>query len=284
MKADRSLGSRTQIGRYFADIKDFPLLTREEEIQLGKHIEEGLDESMERLVVSNLRFVVKIAREYRHSGVPIEDLMSEGNLGLIKAAQRYDHTKGFRFITYAMWWIRKSIIDAIISQRVVRIPHYQFKKHSALKAGLEAEHAQHDPAGAGPGGCCQSCDQGPEGPQFSIFSLNGTGEDPDGHEMIESLVDALAEDPEDALIRNACLARLEKGLSGLNSRERRVLALRFGMGDRGEATLKEVGTALGVCKERVRQIEVEAIQKLRALMLESTPAPGRAGSSRRLKD
>jgi RNA polymerase primary sigma factor len=283
MKADRSPGSRSQIARYFADIKDFPLLTREEEIQLGKHIAEGLDESVERLVVSNLRFVVKVAREYRHLGVPIEDLMSEGNLGLIKAAQRYDHTKGFRFVTYAMWWIRKSIIDAILSQRVVRIPHYQFKKYSTLKAHLEAEHARHDPADAGPGRSCRSCDQGPEEPLHAIFSLNGTGQDPDGHEMIDRLVDDLAEDPEDAIIRNTCLARLEEGLSRLDSRERRVLALRFGMGDRRETTLKEIGTALGVCKERVRQIETEAIQKLRALMLDSTPAPGKAGSSRRLK-
>lgn len=266
MRTERSQGPRSQVGRYFAEIRDYPLLSRDDEIRLGRDIAKGFDESVERLVVSNLRFVVKIAMEYKHMGLPLEDLMNEGNIGLIKAAHRYDHTKGFKFITYASWWIRKSIIDALLSQRLVRIPHYQLKKYNASKAKLDAEHVRHAESEETPADC-SSCEQEPKNPIRPVLSLNGSGEGGDGHEMIDRLVDGLAEDPEDASIRSLCLARLDGGLAVLEPRERMVLALRFGLEDRREATLKEVGTSMGLSKERVRQIQVEAIQKLRTWML-----------------
>ncbi len=265
MRTARSKEARTQIGRYFAEIRDYPILTRDEEIRLGERIADGLEDSVEHLVVSNLRFVVKIAMEYKHLGLPMEDLLNEGNIGLIKAAHRYDHTKGFKFITYATWWIRKSIIDALLSQRLVRIPHYQLKKYNSMKADLQAEHARHDPQG--PDRICPSCEQEPDNPLRPVLSLNGTGEDGDGREMIDRLADELAEDPENASIRKMCLARLEECLSRLDPRERRVLALRFGLRNRGEATLQEIGTAMGLSKERIRQIQANAIEKLRVEML-----------------
>ncbi|MCZ6600738.1 MAG: sigma-70 family RNA polymerase sigma factor, partial [Acidobacteria bacterium] len=122
------------LSRYFSEIRNYPILTREEEMGLGKRIEKGHRQPRNKLVESNLSFVVKVASEYRHLGIPFEDLLNEGNIGLIEAAHRYDHRKGTKFITYAIWWIRKSILKALSEQsNLVRVPNYQMKKVRAVR-------------------------------------------------------------------------------------------------------------------------------------------------------
>ncbi|HNX19463.1 MAG TPA: sigma-70 family RNA polymerase sigma factor, partial [Acidobacteriota bacterium] len=145
---DRNNSDRSVLSRYFSEIRAYPLLTKEQEQQLAHRVRKGDKDAFEHLVASNLSFVVKVASEYRNLGLPLEDLLNEGNLGLIEAARRYDPEKGTKFITYAIWWIRKAILKALAEQvNLVRVPTYQMKK---VKQVREAEHTLRKELGRAP--------------------------------------------------------------------------------------------------------------------------------------
>src|SRR5262245_34833740 len=224
MKRPDQPRSSSALSRYLSDIRTYPLLSKEEELEIGQSISGGRREGMDELVVSNLGFVVKIASEYQGMGLPFEDLLNEGNIGLIHAASRYDHRKEIKFITYASWWVRKSILKALSDQSsMIRVPSYQRKKHARQRAENEAVRAQHGHLPSDPP--CHAC--GPEptpATRYRAISLD----DPtraDGHaRLIELLVDSQSTDPEREIIRREDLSYLGQSMTCLNEKERSVIS------------------------------------------------------------
>lgn len=272
----QNFGGRSSLSLYLSDIRSFPLLSKEEEIELGRRISGGIRQSADELVLSNLAFVVHIASEYKNMGLPFEDLVNEGNVGLIRAASRYDHRKGIKFISYASWWVRKWILKALAEQAsVVRVPCYQKKKQARQKALVEAQRSQHRHSSADPP--CDDCPPDPDGfPRYRPVSLDDPAR-PHGHpRLIELLVDTRSKDPEREIISEEDLARLELSFASLTDRERAILTARFGLSGSRVFTLREIGTLMGLSRERVRQIELAACDKLRAQLARDRFAPGRA--------
>ena len=282
MRRAHQTRSGSALSRYLSDIRNYPVLTKDEEIQIGRRISEGMSEGEHDLVLSNLGFVVKIASEYQNMGLPFEDLLNEGNIGLLHAASRYDHTKSIKFITYASWWVRKSILKALAEQAaMIRVPSYQRKKVARQRASTEALRAKHRHSPADPH--CDACDKEvPAAPRFRSVSLDEATR-PDGHaRLIEILVDYHSEDPELAIIQKESLARLKVSLGCLNEKEHAVISRRFGLTGGRNLTLKEIGHSLGLSRERVRQIEMSARHKLKSQLHRARPSDGsaQAGSRR----
>lgn len=273
----------TLLGRYLHEIRGCPLLTREEERRLALAIGEGDTAALQRLVASNLSFVVKLAGEYRNLGLPFEDLLAEGNLGLIEAARRFDPSRGTKFITYATWWIRKAILQALPRQTYqVRLPAYQIEKVRRLR---EARRALHLQLGRAPyrQELSEKLDQPLESVDRLLQHLTRAVslEEKIGRErdvpLADLLVDRRQATPEDSTIKRDLAGRLHAALRCLSESERRVLRLRFGLdGVTRLSTLREIGHRLGMSRERVRQIEERAKLRLRSILdetvLEGAPA------------
>ncbi|TDI34105.1 MAG: RNA polymerase sigma factor RpoD/SigA [Acidobacteria bacterium] len=265
----RSSDRNPTLSRYFSEIRNYPILTREEEVGLGKRIEKGHRQPRNKLVESNLSFVVKVASEYRHLGIPFEDLLNEGNIGLIEAAHRYDHRKGTKFITYAIWWIRKSILKALSEQsNLVRVPNYQMKKVRAVR---NTEKALRGSLGRTPGrdeisrqleSTVAKIDQIL---QFNLKEISidaRVGRERDTP-LSDYLVDESVSSPEDSLITKENKSLIRHALSVLNGQEKHVIVQRYGFRTGKIRTLKEIGADMGISRERVRQIEVQAKERLR---------------------
>ncbi|GAB4367776.1 MAG: RNA polymerase sigma factor RpoD/SigA [Acidobacteriota bacterium] len=284
---ESSYAERTVLGRYFTEIREYSLLTREEERQLAERVRRGDPEAFESLVAANLSFVVKVASEYRNLGLPLEDLLNEGNLGLIEAARRYDPSKGTKFITYAIWWIRKSILKALAEQvNVVRVPTYQMKKIRELR---EAEKVLREELGRAP-------DRGELSEKLEVpikkvdqvmqvRSREMSIDDTIGREqktpVSDFLVDEGRESPESELLKREGTELVTVALEMLNEQERHVVKHRFGLDGCPVLTLKEIGEQMGVSRERVRQIETQAKERLRRLF--ARPRGLRAAARRRLE-
>ncbi len=277
---ESSNADKTVLSRYFTEIRAYPLLTKEQEQQLARRVQQGDKEAFEHLVASNLSFVVKVASEYRNLGLPLEDLLNEGNLGLIEAARRYDPAKGTKFITYAIWWIRKSILKALAEQvNLVRVPTYQMKK---VKQVRETEHALRKELGRSPERheisdrlevSLKKVDQ-----TLQVHSKELSLDDTVGKEkktpVSDYLVDQDCESPEDKLLRREGTSLVTDALDHLSDQEQVVIRHRFGLDGCAILTLKEIGEKMGVSRERVRQIETQA--KLRLRRLFNKPRNGHA--------
>jgi RNA polymerase primary sigma factor len=250
------------LSKYFKDVRKSTLLTPNEEVQLAKEIQEGSSAAIEKLVNANLKFVISIAKEYQSKGMPLGDLISEGNFGLVKAASRFDHTKGFRFISYAVWWIKQSIIQGLNENaRTVRLPPNVIKKLSNLKKEIERfefENEREPIYG-------EILDKNNEAVELILYptctSLNDVINE-DGDEMI----DILATEPEDdkLVIDEKVKEELAKALEILDERERNIIENYFGINtDCEPMTLDAIGERYNLTKERIRQIKEKAIRKLR---------------------
>jgi len=257
------------LDQYLQEIALYPLIDRDEEARLARGIRAGDEECLDKLVRSNLRFVVSVAKRYQNQGVPLSDLINEGNVGLIRAAHRFDESRGIKFISYAVWWIRQAILQALAEQsRIVRVPlnragalHRIGRRSSALLQELGREPTVQELA--------HDMDVTEEEVSSTLaisqsyLSLDapvGQGED---NRLLDYLPDQFTPDPEDGAYEQALRETVDGALATLKEREAKVLRLYFGLDDQEPMTLEEIGTLLGITRERVRQIKEKALQRLR---------------------
>ncbi|MGM0428803.1 MAG: RNA polymerase sigma factor RpoS [Pseudomonadota bacterium] len=254
---------------YLGEIGFSPLLTAEEEVFYSRRALKGDKAARRRMIESNLRLVVKIARRYSNRGLPLLDLVEEGNLGLIRAVEKFDPERGFRFSTYATWWIRQTIERAIMNQtRTIRLPIHVVKELNVyLRAARELAHKlDHEPTAED---IAESLDK-PVGDITKMLRLNeriSSVDTPIGGDNDKALLDILTDDsdtgPEGILQDENLKINITEWLQSLNPKQREVLARRFGLMGYEPSTLEDVGHEIGLTRERVRQIQVEALRKLR---------------------
>ncbi len=257
---------------YLGEIGFSPLLTAEEEVFYARKIQKGDEDARKKMIESNLRLVVKIARRYLNRGLALLDLIEEGNLGLIKAVEKFDPERGFRFSTYATWWIRQTIERAIMNQtRTIRLPIHVVKEINIyLRAARHlAQTLDHEPT---PEEIAHLLDK----PIEEVKRMLGLNERvtsvdvPLGRDADKSLIDAIPDennlDPATLLQDDDVRINIDLWLSQLNDKQREVVERRFGLHGHDVATLEEVGNTIGVTRERVRQIQIEALKRLREIL------------------
>jgi RNA polymerase primary sigma factor len=254
---------------YFQEVKAYSLLTRAEECELARGIHNNDNESLHKLVKANLRFVVSIAKEYAHYGVPLEDLINEGNLGLLKAAQRFDETRGFKFISYAVWWIRQSILAALANHsKIVRMPLNrarvlnQIKKASGELQQQLRRKPEPEEIAAKLGLSLDEVKDTLPLMQDNFFLDDFVGNDEDST-YLDFLEDTSGEGPDNKVMDDDLNSSIDRMLGDLKEREAKVLRLYYGLGSDKEMTLEEIGQIMGLTRERIRQIKEEAFDKIR---------------------
>jgi RNA polymerase nonessential primary-like sigma factor len=269
-RAQKPSSDATQI--YLNEIGFSPLLTPEEEVYYGRMARKGEPLGRSRMIESNLRLVVKIARRYLNRGLTLLDLIEEGNLGLIRAVEKFDPERGFRFSTYATWWIRQTIERALMNQtRTIRLPIHVVKELNIyLRAARElTQRLDHEPT-------AEEIAEHLDKPVATIKKMLGLNERvssvdyPVGGDSDKPLIDTLADDddagPEASLVDGDVKEHVDHWLGSLGDKQREVVVRRFGLRGHEAATLEEVGVEIGLTRERVRQIQVEALKKLRRLL------------------
>lgn len=257
------------LDKYLQEIGKVDLLTPDEEVELAKRIREGDQQALEKLTKANLRFVVSVAKQYQNQGLSLGDLINEGNLGLIKAAQRFDETRGFKFISYAVWWIRQSILQALAEQsRIVRLPLNRVgslnkisKTFSELEQKFEREPSPEELAEVLDVSTSEVVDTMKiSGRHVSVDAPFVQGEE-------NSLLDVLENDSEEApdqvLLFESLRKEVQRALSTLTQREADVVTYYFGLMGEQAMTLEEIGEKFNLTRERVRQIKEKAIRRLR---------------------
>jgi len=257
------------LAKYLEEIGEHHPLPSAKEIELAERIRKGDREARDKLVQANLRFVVSVAKEYQNQGIPLGDLINEGNVGLIKAAERFDGTKGFKFISYAVWWIRQSILQALAEQsRIVRMPLnrvgalYKISKASAL---LEQEMEKTPDAEDIARNLQMSSQEVAK--TISSGRRHRSLDAPLGKDDDSSLFDLLSDDsyasPEEDVIDDSLRDQIETALSSLEPREAEIIRLYYGIGREESLTLDEIGERYGLTRERIRQIKEKALRRLR---------------------
>ena len=270
-KASKSSTNRSDqsLDQYLQEIGEVPLLNHDEEVELAKRIRDGDEPSLEKLTKANLRFVVSVAKQYQCQGLSLGDLINEGNLGLIKAANRFDETRGFKFISYAVWWIRQSILQALAEQsRIVRLPLNRVgtmnkigKAFSALEQEFEREPSPEEIA------------QILELSDFEVsdtiqksgkhLSLDAPFSEEEENRLLDIIENQEQPSPDNTLISESLRIELDRALSTLTRREAEVVKLYFGLDLETPLTLEEIGEKFQLTRERVRQIKEKALRRLR---------------------
>lgn len=270
LKITNSITSRgsQSLEDYLNDISKQPLLTAEEEVKLAQRIRNDDREALERLVCANLRFVVSVAKQYQNQGLTLPDLINEGNIGLIKAAEKFDETRGFKFISYAVWWIRQSILQALAEQsRMVRLPLNQVSAVSRINKLLmkfEQEHERKPSAYE----LSELIDETPEKIRDSLrangrpMSINAPLGEGDDSTLLEVISDESTPQADRGMIDISLATEIERMLDTLDEREKTIVEMCFGINNR-EMTLEEISEKFGLSRERVRQIREKALLKLR---------------------
>lgn len=272
LKISKSITNRDSqsLEKYLQEIGKEELITAEEEVELAQRIREGDQRALEKLVSANLRFVVSVAKQYQNQSLSLNDLINEGNLGLVKAAQRFDETKGFKFISYAVWWIRQSIIQALAEQsRLVRLPLNKVGSLSKInKALVELEQQYEREPSAEELADLLDLSIEEVTTTMSISTRHVSMDAPFNEGESNSLLDVLEDgtlDRTDLNVEHHDSLRLEceRTLATLTERERGVIKLFFGIGVESPLTLQDIGEEFGLTRERVRQIKDKAINKLK---------------------
>lgn len=272
LKITKSITNResASLDKYLQEIGREELITAEEEVILAKKIQEGDERSLEKLTRANLRFVVSVAKQYQNQGLSLPDLINEGNLGLIKAAKRFDPTRGFKFISYAVWWIRQSILQALAEQsRIVRLPLNQVgslnklnKTFSRLEQQFEREPLPEELSEILELPMDKVKDTMQlSGKHVSVDAPFANGDD--NNSLLNVLVNHDSPRADSMLIKESLKREIERSLSTLNEREKEVVKLFFGLDVPHPLTLEEIGAKFALTRERVRQIKEKAIRRLR---------------------
>ena len=269
LAAARKEGSEGSLDQYLTEISQYSLIDRDEEARLAREIRGGDGEALDKLVRSNLRFVVSVAKKYQNQGVQLPDLINEGNVGLIRAAHKFDESRGIKFISYAVWWIRQAILQALAEQsRIVRVPlnragalHRIGRRSSGLLQELGREPTVQEIAkdldlSDAEVAATLAISRSP----LSLDAPTAPGED---NRLLDYLPDQFAPDPEDEAYERALRETVDHALSTLKEREAKILRLYFGLDDQEPMTLEEIGSLLGITRERVRQIKEKALARLR---------------------
>ena len=272
LKITKSITNRQSVSldRYLHEIGKVELITAEEEVELARKIKQGDQQALERLTKANLRFVVSVSKQYQNQGLGLSDLINEGNLGLIKAAQRFDETRGFKFISYAVWWIRQSILQALAEQsRIVRLPLNKIgainkvrKTFNELEQEYEREPLEHEIA---------ACLDLPEA-DIMVSMKNSrrhvsmdapVSNDEDSSNMYELMSNEDTPDPDKGLIHESLSNEIEYLLNTIPAREAEIVRLFFGLNGRRAHSLEEIGELFQLTRERVRQIKEKAVRRLK---------------------
>ena len=257
------------LDKYLQEIGKVDLITADEEVELARKIKAGDQVALEKLTKANLRFVVSVAKQYQNQGLTLPDLINEGNLGLIKAAQRFDETRGFKFISYAVWWIRQSILQALAEQsRIVRLPLNKIgsiNKINKAYAQLEQEHEREPSANEiagllemGEGDVKESMRNA--GRHVSMDAPLVDGEDSNLYDVLRS---DESPNPDEGLLTDSLRTEIERALETPTEREADVVRLYFGLAGQHAMTLEEIGEKFDLTRERVRQIKEKAIRRLK---------------------
>ncbi len=270
LKITKSITNRNSdsLEKYLHDIGKEELITPEEEVELAKRIKMGDQEALEKLTKANLRFVVSVAKQYQHQGLSLPDLINEGNLGLIKAAKKFDETKGFKFISYAVWWIRQCILQALAEQsRIVRLPLNKIgalNKINRAFSQLEQEH-EREPS---PEEVAKILEL-PEGKVAGTLELSGRHlsvdapfQDGEENSLLDVLPSQDTPTTDNKLIEESLAKEIERTLSTLPEKESSVIRAFYGIGTK-PMSLEEIGATIGISRERTRQIKEKAIKHLR---------------------
>ncbi|MFO7723193.1 MAG: RNA polymerase sigma factor RpoD/SigA [Bacteroidales bacterium] len=271
LKISKSITNRdtASLDKYLQEIGREDLITVEEEVMLAQRIKQGDQRALDRLCKANLRFVVSVAKQYQNQGLSLPDLINEGNLGLIKAAQRFDETRGFKFISYAVWWIRQSILQALAEQsRIVRLPLNQVgsinkisKQTSILEQKLQRLPSEDELA--------EAMDLPKEkvskamGIQVKHVSMDAPMIGGEDMSMLDIMVNPDSPDADENLIRESLLQEIQRSLATLSDKERDIINLYYGLGQSHGLTLDEIGAKFDLTRERVRQIKEKAIRRLK---------------------
>jgi len=260
--------SNRALGNYLAEISKYEPLRPQKEIELTQQIKKGDRRAQRELIVSNLRFVVSVAKKFQGQGRPLEDLISEGNLGLIKAAERFDETRGFKFISYAVWWVRQSILQSLSEHsRMVRVPlNRQGDITKIVKAAEELEHQYERPALIEE--IAKHVEKEPHEVAHTIQisrrhqSLDMPFSDTDSNSLMDVIPDPESPEPDTTLIHDSLREEIKAALATLKDRERAVIKMYFGIDQDYALTLNEIGEEFSLTRERVRQIKEKAIRRL----------------------
>ena len=273
LKITQSITNRSDLSfeKYLSDISKNEMISVEEEVRLARRIREGDEEALKKLVSANLRFVVSVAKQYQNQGLPIADLISEGNLGLIKAAKRFDESRGFKFISYAVWWIRQSILEALSEKsRVIRIPLNQVgvlskinRTYSRLEQELDRPPTEEEIA--------IELDLTEEKVRENIAQTRNSvsldspmGNDQDNSSMLEVLQNNHTPKTDSEVMMDSLRTDIERTLNSLDPKSRDIIKLYFGIGYSYPRSMEEIGHKYQLTKERVRQIKEKSIRKIKA--------------------
>ena len=270
LKITKSITNResASLDKYLQEIGKEDLISVEEEVELAQRIRKGDQEALEKLTKANLRFVVSVAKQYQNQGLSLPDLINEGNLGLIKAAEKFDETRGFKFISYAVWWIRQSILQALAEQsRIVRLPLNQVGSLNKINKAFARFEQEHERVPS-PEELAQELELPREkvtdtlrvaGRHISVDAPFADGED---NSLLDVLVNPDSPNADRGLINESLATEVDRALETLTERERDIIRYFFGIGC-SEMTLEEIGEKFDLTRERVRQIKEKAIRRLR---------------------
>ena len=272
LKITKSITSRdsASLDKYLQEIGREQLLPVEEEVELSQRIRKGDRRALDKLVRANLRFVVSVAKQYQNQGLSLPDLINEGNVGLIKAAEMFDETRGFKFISYAVWWIRQTILQALAEQsRIVRLPLNQVSAVNKITKAMtkfEQEYERKPSAD-------ELAELVNELPEKISDSLRASGRhvsvdapfiEGEENSLLDVMVNTDSPMADKGLVSESLSTEIDRALGVLNEREKQIIERSFGINNQPEMTLEEIGETFGLTRERVRQIREKAIRKLRA--------------------